>query len=63
MNWSSLSDFLDMGGYALYVWGSYLMVAGALLWEIVLLLHRQRVARQTVQQHALIHGNLHDTAP
>ena len=61
MNWSSLSDFLDMGGYALYVWGSYLMVAGALVWEIVLLLHRQRRAHEMVQQYQLLHGTAHDT--
>ena len=23
MNWGSLSEFLAMGGYGLYVWGSY----------------------------------------
>ena len=63
MNWSSVTDFLDMGGYALYVWGSYLMVAGALVWEVVLLLHRQRQARESVQQHRLIHGGGHDPAP
>jgi len=63
MNWSSLSDFLAMGGYALYVWGSYLMVAGALLWEVVLLLNRQRGARIAVRQHVLIHGAEHDPAP
>ena len=39
------------------------MVAGALLWEVVLLLHRQRQARQTVQQYLLIHGSDHDAAP
>ena len=27
MTWNSLSDFLAMGGYALYVWGSYGMTA------------------------------------
>ena len=27
MNWSSLNDFLAMGGYGLYVWGSYGMCA------------------------------------
>ena len=63
MNWSSVTDFLDMGGYGLYVWGSYLMVAGALVWEVVLLLHRQRQARASVQQHRLIHGGGHDPAP
>ena len=30
MNWSSLSDFAAMGGYALYVWGSYAVAAAAL---------------------------------
>ena len=32
MNWHSWSEFLAMGGYALYVWGSYavtLVAAGA----------------------------------
>ena len=23
MNWNSLGQFLEMGGYGLYVWGSY----------------------------------------
>ena len=25
MNWTSVSNFLDMGGYGFYVWGSYLV--------------------------------------
>ena len=29
MNWTSLSNFLDMGGYGLYVWGSYLVSSPA----------------------------------
>ena len=44
MNWSSLSEFADMGGYAPYVWGAYLMVLGSLTWEVALLLHRRRRA-------------------
>jgi heme exporter protein D len=63
MNWSSLSEFLDMGGYALYVWGSYLMVFGALVWEVALLVQRHAGARKTVHQYRLIHGDAHDTAP
>jgi heme exporter protein D len=27
VTWNSVSDFLAMGGYALYVWGSYGMTA------------------------------------
>ena len=38
MNWGSLHNFLAMGGYALYVWGSYGVTAlciGAELWALV----------------------------
>ncbi|HLR12656.1 MAG TPA: heme exporter protein CcmD [Burkholderiaceae bacterium] len=35
MNWSSLSDFLAMGGYGGYVWGALGMVALVLLAEVV----------------------------
>jgi hypothetical protein len=38
------------------------MVAGALLWEVVVLRYRQQGARETVRQHRLIHGNTHDTS-
>ena len=27
MNWNSLGEFLHMGGYGLYVWGSFAMCA------------------------------------
>ena len=30
MIWASWSDFLAMGGYGLYVWGSYGVTLGAL---------------------------------
>lgn len=42
MNWANWSDFLAMGGYALYVWGSYGVVFGLLTMEIVLLILRKR---------------------
>lgn len=36
MNWGSFAEFWHMGGYGLYVWGSYgvtaLCIAGELLW-------------------------------
>ena len=54
MNWHDLPSFLDMGGYALYVWGSYLMLAGALAWEVALLLQRRRRAREQGRQFALL---------
>ena len=42
MNWGSFSAFLEMGGYGLYVWGSYGVTALALLLEVVLVLRRVR---------------------
>ena len=44
MNWGSLENFLAMGGYAFYVWGSYLVTLGLVFAEIVLLMLRKRSA-------------------
>ncbi len=42
MNWASWSDFFAMGGYALYVWGSYGVTLVLLVAEIALLVMRKR---------------------
>jgi heme exporter protein D len=42
MNWHSWSEFLAMGGYALYVWGSYAGTLVVLIGEIVALVMRRR---------------------
>ncbi|WP_367949495.1 heme exporter protein CcmD [Achromobacter pestifer] len=42
MHWSSLGEFLAMGGYAVYVWGSLLMTAFLLGGEQLLLARRRR---------------------
>ena len=37
MQWHSLAEFLDMGGYALYVWGSFgvsALVVVAEIWQV-----------------------------
>ena len=44
MNWASLSDFFAMGGYALYVWGSYAVAAGLIAVEVIMLVMRKRNA-------------------
>ena len=44
MIWASWSDFFAMGGYALYVWGSYAVTAGLIVVEIILLRYRRRAA-------------------
>lgn len=42
MNWASWQAFFDMGGYALYVWGSYAVTAVLIVLELVLLALRRR---------------------
>jgi heme exporter protein D len=44
MMWESASDFFHMGGYGLYVWGSYAMCAAFMLAEPLLARHRHRQA-------------------
>ena len=40
-----MSEFLHMGGYAWYVWGSYGVTFACLALEIILLLKRSREAK------------------
>ena len=40
-----MSEFLHMGGYAWYVWGSYGVTFACLAIEIVVLLKRSREAK------------------
>ena len=44
MNWHSASEFFDMGGYGLYVWGSYLVTALVMAAEPWLVSRRKRRA-------------------
>ncbi len=44
MSWASWGDFFAMGGYALYVWGSYLVALAIMITEIALLALRRRSA-------------------
>ena len=45
MQWGSVSEFFAMGGYALYVWGSYFVTAVVLTVEVVMLVRRGRTLR------------------
>ena len=51
MNWASWSDFISMGGYAFYVWGSYGVTAGLIVVEIILLGNRRRAALSGIARH------------
>jgi heme exporter protein D len=48
MVWNSASDFFAMGGYGLYVWGSYGVTAAWMLLEPVLAARRHRAALRAV---------------
>jgi len=52
MVWVSLSDFLAMGGYGFYVWGSFLVFFICLVGEVILVLNRKRTL---LKQLSLIH--------
>ena len=44
MTWGSFDNFLAMGGYGLYVWGSYGVTLVLIAAELVLLGRRRRYA-------------------
>ena len=46
MNWGSWDAFWSMGGYGLYVWGSYAMTVIVLAFEVGQLKSRRRAALQ-----------------
>ena len=51
MNWESLTEFMAMKGYGLYVWGSYGVTAALMLAEPWLVRrHLRRARRGTAAQ-------------
>ena len=42
MSWTSMSEFLHMGGYGLYVWGAYAVTLGLLAVEAIALVWKER---------------------
>ena len=53
MNWTSWSDFVAMGGYGLYVWGSFGMVALVMVAEVAQIAARRRALAQTQGSNGL----------
>jgi heme exporter protein D len=50
MNWGSTSEFFAMGGYGLYVWGSFGVTALTLLIETVLVRKRFSDTRRALRR-------------
>ena len=42
MQWNSVSDFFNMGGYAFYVWGSFGLTAALMVLEMLLIRSQRR---------------------
>ena len=55
MNWSSTEQFIAMGGYGFYVWGSFLVTAACVAAEMLLLRVRRQNALQRVRAEKIRH--------
>jgi heme exporter protein D len=52
MIWNNWKEFVAMGGYAPYVWGSVVVVLGAVACEVASLRLRRRAALSALAQEA-----------
>lgn len=55
MNWASTAEFFAMGGYALYVWGSFLAAAVCVTAEVLFLRTRRAQALRRVRAEKVGH--------
>ena len=55
--WNNFFDFLAMGGYAFYVWGSFFAVAIIMFFEIVII---KKNYQKTIQKLKLLNENNSD---
>jgi heme exporter protein D len=53
MNWGSPAEFFAMGGYALYVWGSFGVCALALVLEPILVGKRQNEILRSLRRERI----------
>ena len=52
MQWESWSAFLNMGGYAFYVWGSFGATLLCVMWEVIALRKRRADVLQLAGQQS-----------
>lgn len=53
MQWNSIGEFLAMGGYGLYVWGSFGVCAAAMVIEPILAGKRNRDILNSLRRERL----------
>ncbi len=46
----TLADFLDMGGYGAYVWGSYGICTAVMVWNLLQARKQAQLIRQRIRQ-------------
>jgi heme exporter protein D len=60
MNWNSASEFWAMGGYGLYVWGSFGVTALVMGLEVVQAFNRQKHIRESLTKQAAVQDSAQD---
>ena len=60
MNWHSWSEFLAMGGYGLYVWGSYAVTLVVVAAEIAVLVRQRRGVIEGLKKYYAARGKNHE---
>jgi heme exporter protein D len=56
MNWGSVGEFLAMGGYGWFVWGSYAVTIVLIAAELVLVAARHRNAARSTRDGSRASG-------
>jgi heme exporter protein D len=59
--WTSWSEFLALGGYGLYVWGSFGMTAAVLGGEVWALRAKRRALMRENRDNAKFEGSFDET--
>jgi len=49
MKWHNVGEFIAMGGYGFYIWGSYGLAAALIALETILVFKRHRAARRNLE--------------
>jgi len=62
MIWNSASEFWAMGGYGLYVWGSFGVTALLMGGEVILAARRHQQTRESLRMQATTIDSDQDTA-
>jgi len=60
MNWNNASEFWAMGGYGLYVWGSFGVTALVMVMEVIQAKQRHKHTRESLRKQAAVQDSSED---